>query len=146
MEESVKQRLHKKYTVAEARALNPLTLAYIGDGVYSEYIRRFLVSGGISNVNHLTRESIRYVKADGQAKMVQALMETLTAEEQAIVRRGRNTRSHVPKHAKIIDYRYATGLEALVGYLELTGQKERLEELMIQGISLLYNENKNPAY
>ena len=96
MEESVKQRLQKKYTIAEARALNPLTLAYIGDGVYSEYIRRFLVSGGISNVNHLTKESIKYVRADGQSKMVLALMHSLTDEEQTIVRRGRNTRSHVP--------------------------------------------------
>ena len=137
MEESVKQRLQKKYTIAEARALNPLTLAYIGDGVYSEYIRRFLVSGGISNVNHLTKESIKYVRADGQYKMVLALMDSLTDEEQTIVRRGRNTRSHVPKHARTIDYRYATGLEALVGYLELTGQKERLEELMVRGINLL---------
>lgn len=137
MEESVKQRLQKKYTIAEARALNPLTLAYIGDGVYSEYIRRFLVSGGISNVNHLTKESIKYVRADGQSKMVLALMHSLTDEEQTIVRRGRNTRSHVPKHARTIDYRYATGLEALVGYLELTGQKERLEELMVRGFNLL---------
>ena len=137
MEESVKQRLQKKYTIAEARALNPLTLAYIGDGGYSEYIRRFLVSGGISNVNHLTKESIKYVRADGQSKMVLALMDSLTDEEQTIVRRGRNTRSHVPKHARTIDYRYATGLEALVGYLELTGQKERLEELMVRGINLL---------
>lgn len=137
MEESVKQRLQKKYTIAEARALNPLTLAYIGDGVYSDYIRRFLVSGGISNVNHLTKESIKYVRADGQSKMVLALMDSLTDEEQTIVRRGRNTRSHVPKHARTIDYRYATGLEALVGYLELTGQKERLEELMVRGINLL---------
>ncbi len=137
MEESVKQRLLKKYTVAEARALNPLTLAYIGDGVYSEYIRRFLVSGGISNVNHLTKESIKYVKADGQSKMVLALMDSLTDEERSIVRRGRNTRSQVPKHARTIDYRYATGLEALVGYLELTGQEERLEELMVRGIDLL---------
>ena len=137
MEESVKQRLQKKYTIAEARALNPLTLAYIGDGVYSEYIRRFLVSGGISNVNHLTKESIKYARADGQSKMALALMDSLTDEEQTIVRRGRNTRSHVPNHARTIDYRYATGLEALVGYLELTGQKERLEELMVRGINLL---------
>ncbi len=114
-----------------------MTLAYIGDGVYSEYIRRFLVSGGISNVNHLTKESIKYVRADGQSKMALALMDSLTDEEQTIVRRGRNTRSHVPKHARTIDYRYATGLEALVGYLELTGQKERLEELMVRGINLL---------
>ncbi|WP_195270080.1 ribonuclease III domain-containing protein [Eubacterium sp. 1001713B170207_170306_E7] len=137
MEESVKQRLHKKYTIAEARALNPLTLAYIGDGVYSEYIRRFLVSGGISNVNHLTKESIKYVRADGQSKMVLALMDSLTDEELDIVRRGRNTRSHVPKHARTIDYRYATGLEALIGYLELTGQEDRLEALMVRGIGLL---------
>lgn len=135
MEESIiKERLNKKYTLAEARALNPVTLAYIGDGVYSSFIRKYLMAGGLLNVNHLTKKSVAYVKAEGQAKMVLALMDHLTEDEQAIVKRGRNTRSHVPKNAKTLDYRYATGLEALIGYLSLTGQNERLEELIIEGI------------
>lgn len=137
MEKSIKDYLHKVYTIPEARVLNPLTLAYIGDGVYSAYIRKYLVSKGLSNVNHLTKESIKYVKADAQSKMVLSLMEDLTEEERTIVKRGRNTRSHTPKNAKTIDYRYATGLEALIGYLNLTQQDERLESLMIKGIALL---------
>lgn len=137
MEESIKNLLDKVYTTAEARALNPLTLAYIGDGVFSEYIRKYLVAQGIHNVNHLTKKSIAYVKADAQSEMIRLLTEILTEEEAAIVRRGRNTRSHVPKHAKTIDYRLATGLEALVGYLYLTGQKTRLDALIIEGIRRL---------
>ncbi|MGL4284514.1 Mini-ribonuclease 3 [Eubacterium aggregans] len=89
--------LDRTYTEAEARAMNPLTLAYIGDGVFSDYIRKYLVARGMSNVNHLTKESIKYVKADAQARMINHLMDELTEEEQSIVRRGRNTRSTPPK-------------------------------------------------
>lgn len=131
--------LDRTYTKAEARAMNPLTLAYIGDGVFSDYIRKYLVAQGMANVNHLTKASIRYVKADAQARMVHHLMDDLTEAEQAIVRRGRNTRSTPPKNADKMDYRYATGLEALVGYLELTGNQRRLRELMVTGLEYLEN-------
>ncbi|SEA28952.1 ribonuclease-3 family protein [Eubacterium aggregans] len=131
--------LDRTYTKAEARAMNPLTLAYIGDGVFSDYIRKYLVAQGMANVNHLTKASIRYVKADAQARMVHTLMDQLTDEEQSIVRRGRNTRSTPPKNADKMDYRYATGLEALVGYLELTGNQRRLRELMVTGLEYLEN-------
>ncbi|MGL6293268.1 Mini-ribonuclease 3 [Eubacterium aggregans] len=129
--------LDRTYTEAEARAMNPLTLAYIGDGVFSDYIRKYLVARGMSNVNHLTKESIKYVKADAQARMINHLMDELTEEEQSIVRRGRNTRSTPPKNADKMDYRYATGLEALIGYLELAGTTGRQRELMIAGIKYL---------
>lgn len=131
--------LDRTYTEAEARAMNPLTLAYIGDGVFSDYIRKYLVAQGMANVNHLTKASIRYVKADAQARMVHTLMDQLTEGEQSIVRRGRNTRSTPPKNADKMDYRYATGLEALVGYLELTGNQRRLRELMVTGLEYLEN-------
>lgn len=137
MEKSIKDYLHNVYTLPEAKALNPLILAYIGDGVFSACIRKYLVSKGPSNVNKLTKESIKYVKADAQAKMVLHLMEDLTEDERTIVKRGRNTRSHTPKNAKAIDYRYATGFEALLGYLNLTKQDERLETLVIKGIELI---------
>ncbi|MDO4288505.1 MAG: ribonuclease III domain-containing protein [Eubacterium sp.] len=137
MEKSVKELLNKVYTVAEARALNPLTLAYIGDGVFSGFIRKYLVAQGIHNVNHLTKKSVDYVKADAQSEMIRLLADSLTEEEAAIVRRGRNTHSHAPKNARVIDYRLATGLEALVGFLSLTGQEERLEALIVSGICSL---------
>ncbi|MEG0074942.1 MAG: ribonuclease III domain-containing protein [Eubacterium sp.] len=137
MEKSIASCLQKTYTLSEAKMLNPLTLAYIGDGVFSEFIRKYLVAKGLSNVNHLTKESIKYVKADAQSKIILGLMDTLTDEEQTLVKRGRNTHSHPPKNAKTSDYRYATGFETLLGFLNLTGQNERLEALIIKGILLI---------
>ena len=142
MEKSVEALLDKIYTEAEARALNPLTLAYIGDGVFSAYIRKYLVAQGIHNVNHLTKKSVDYVKADAQSAMVKLLSDALTEAEADIVRRGRNTHSHAPKNARVSDYRLATGLEALVGYLSLTGQSKRLEALIILGIQALESEKE----
>ncbi len=108
MEESIiKDRLTRVYTTAEARAMNPLTLAYIGDGIFSVYVRQYLVAGGMQNVNHLTKTSTHYVRAKAQAQMVKELANQLTDEETAIVRRGRNTRSTPPKNADKMDYRYA---------------------------------------
>ena len=141
MEETILNYLDRVYTPAEARAMNPLTLAYIGDAIFSDYIRKYLIAQDIANVNHLTKASIKYVRADGQAKMVHELMDSLTPEEQSIVRRGRNTHSIPPKHADKMDYRYATGMEALIGYLELTGNIERQKELMVAGIECVENNN-----
>lgn len=141
METGIIDKLHFTCPDSEARAMNPVTLALIGDAVFSDYIRRYLLACGLRNVNHLTKESIRYVRASAQATMVHALWDTLTDTEQTIVRRGRNTRSHVPKNAKVIDYRYATGFEALLGYLDLTGQTERLETLIAMGIECLHQTN-----
>ena len=127
--------------------MNPLTLAYIGDSVFSDAIRRYLISQGMQNVNHLTKESIQYVRAEAQAIIVRSLMDEgmLTETECAIVKRGRNTHSHVPKNAKIIDYRYATGFEALLGFLSLTGQSERLQALTIQSIEIINAHIKKTA-
>lgn len=145
MEESlgffeVQRILNKKLTKTEASALNPLTLAYIGDSIFSNTVRRYLIGLGHQNVNLLTKKSIAYVKAAAQALMIHRLMEELTEEEVRIVKRGRNTTSHVPKNAKLSDYRYATGFEALLGFLSLCGEEKRLEELMIKGIGIINEE------
>lgn len=129
--------LNKTLTRAEAFSLSPLTLAYIGDSVFSNTVRRYLIALGHQNVNLLTKKSILYVKANAQALIVHTLMEELTEEELRVVKRGRNTTSHVPKNAKVSDYRYATGFEALLGFLSLCGEDERLEELMIKGIGII---------
>lgn len=143
MEKSVTPSFLKHFTQMEARALNPLTLAYIGDSVFSDYIRKYLLSQGLQNVNHLTKASIDFVRAEAQAFIVKQLLDsTLSEEEQNIVRRGRNTRSHVPKNASVMDYRYATGFEALLGYLSLTGQQQRLEELIHLSITCIENNRK----
>ncbi len=115
------------------KEINVLVLAYIGDSIYEEYIRKYLVSLGISNVNDLQKESIKFVSANGQAKFLKELLDTnyLTEEEINIVKRARNykTTSH-PKSCDIVTYKHATGLEALIGYLELENNRERVNEIM----------------
>ncbi len=113
--------------------VNVLVLAYMGDTIYEDYIRKYLINKGIGNVNDLQSASLDYVSAKAQAKYVQEMIdkEYLTSEELDIVKRARNykTTSH-PKSCDIITYKYATGLEALIGYLYLDGNIERVNEIM----------------
>ncbi len=115
----------------EVMNLQPLVLAYIGDAVYEAYVRTMLVVNKKTNVNMLHKMSVKYVKAKAQSDTVKRIMDKLTADEQDVVRRGRNAKSAtVPKHAEITDYRYSTGYEALIGYLYLMKQTERLMEIL----------------
>ena len=113
--------------------VNVLVLAYMGDTVYEDYIRKYLINKGIGNVNDLQSASLDYVSAKAQAKYVQEMIdkEYLTSDELDIVKRARNykTTSH-PKSCDIITYKYATGLEALIGYLYLDNNIERVNEIM----------------
>lgn len=113
--------------------VNVLVLAYMGDTVYEDYIRKYLINKGIGNVNDLQTESLKYVSAVSQAKFIQEMMDSnlLSESELDIVKRARNykTTSH-PKSCDIITYKYATGLEALIGYLYLDGNIERVNEIM----------------
>jgi len=110
--------------------VNVLVLAYLGDSVYENYIRKYLISTGIANVNDLQNESIKYVSAKAQAKFVTELINNniLLEDELDIYKRARNykTTSH-PKNTDIITYKIATGFEAIIGYLELTNKIDRLE-------------------
>ncbi len=115
----------------EVMNLQPLVLAYIGDAVYEAYIRTMLVVSKKTNVNMLHKMSVNYVKAKAQSDIVRRLMDKLNPDEQDVVRRGRNAKSvTVPKHAEITDYRYSTGFEALIGYLYLINQTDRLMEIL----------------
>ncbi len=115
----------------EVMSLQPLVLAYIGDAVYEAYVRTMLVVNKKTNVNMLHKMSVKYVKAQAQSDIVKRIMDKLTAEEQDVVRRGRNAKSAtVPKHAEVTDYRYSTGYEALIGYLYLTKQTGRLMDIL----------------
>ncbi|MDK2799337.1 MAG: mini-ribonuclease [Clostridiales bacterium] len=110
---------------------SPLVLAYIGDAVYELYIRTMLVKKGNAPVHKMHRQATLYVKAKAQSDIIHSLQDQLTEEEFAVFKRGRNAKSGTtPKHADINDYRHATGFEALLGYLYLTGQKKRLIELL----------------
>ena len=110
---------------------SPLTLAYMGDSVYEVYVRAHLLAGGNLPTNRLHRESIKYVSAEAQSAFMEIIEPLLTEEEEAIYKRGRNAKSYtVPKHAQVIDYKRATGLETLIGYLYLSGRSERIDELM----------------
>lgn len=113
--------------------INVLVLAYLGDTIYEDYIRKFLIMKGIGNVNDLQKEAVCYVSAKKQAKYLQMMMNDgfLTDEELSIVKRARNykTTSH-PKNCDIVTYKYATGLEALIGYLTLEEEKDRVNEIM----------------
>lgn len=113
--------------------INVLVLAYLGDSIYENYVRKYLIDKGFSNVNDLQTESIKYVSAISQAKYLQSMLDEdfLTQEEIDVFKRARNykTTSH-PKSCDIITYKYATGLEAVIGFLELTNNKERIDKIM----------------
>jgi len=114
---------------------SPLALAYMGDAVYEVLIRTRVMNRGSMQVNKMHKKSASLVKAEAQARMMQELQEELTEEETAVYKRGRNAHSaSSAKNASIRDYRMATGFEALVGYLYLTGQYERLLKLVHDGL------------
>lgn len=113
--------------------INILVLAYLGDTIYEDYVRKYLILKGIGNVNALQQEATCYVSAKSQAKFLTDLMDKnlFTQEELDIIMRARNYKSNShPKNCDIITYKYATGLEALIGYLELSNNKKRINEIM----------------
>jgi len=105
---------------------SPLILAYIGDAVFELLVRTKIVSAGQGRIKEIHLHTVELVKADHQAYIVRQIFDELSAEEQDIIRRGRNTRSNPPKNANMQAYRMSTGFEALLGYLYLKGDKERL--------------------
>lgn len=122
----------------DIRTYSPLTLAYIGDAVYDLVIRTVVVERGNTSPNKLHKKAVTYVNAGIQARMIEALMEELTQEEQAVYKRGRNAKSYTTaKNATVMDYRKATGFEALCGYLYLTGKQERMLKLIKRAIELV---------
>ena len=140
MEESLSlsSRIRELFGLKEVdmKAYSPLTLAYIGDAAYELVIRTMVVEKGNRQASQLHRLTTSYVKAQAQAAMIEALEPELTEEELAIYKRGRNAKSYTSaKNASILDYRKATGLEALIGYLYLYGREERVLFLIKEGIS-----------
>lgn len=121
----------------DVRTYSPLALAYIGDAVYDLIIRTVVMGRANRPVSDLHRITVKYVSANAQSRIVQALMEDLTQEEQSVYRRGKNSKPHTTaKNASVADYLKATGFEAVIGYLYLTGHMDRALELVRKGLDL----------
>lgn len=128
----------------DIRTYSPLTLAYIGDAIYELVIRTILVEKGNTQVNKLHKRASRLVKASAQSAMIEKLKPYLTEEEMSVFKRGRNAKAAtMAKNATMSDYRRATGFEALMGYLYLTEQWERMLELMKTGIREVEQDGEN---
>ncbi|MCT4597211.1 MAG: ribonuclease III [Vallitalea sp.] len=117
------------------RQYSPLVLAYIGDSVFDLIIKSKVVGDGNAPVNKLHRRTSSYVKASAQANTFRKIQNILTEEEMSIFKRGRNAKSGtVPKNADLIEYKVATGFEALIGFLFLENRFERIIELVVEGV------------
>ena len=113
--------------------VNALVLAYLGDTIYENYVRHYLINKGIGNVNDLQTESINYVSAKNQAKFLEDMINNnfFSDEELSVIKRARNYKSNShPKNTDIITYKHATALEAVIGYLDLKNNKSRIDEIM----------------
>ena len=129
---------------SELLTISPLVLAYLGDTVYESYVREYLIKKNINKqVNDLHKSAIKYVNAKAQATVIHAIEDELTEDEERIYKRGRNQKSHTsPKNADIIDYKHATGFEALIGYLHLNNESDRLNYIISKGIDIIENSMK----
>ncbi len=123
--------IKREKDLQDAKMLSPLVWAYVGDSVYELFVRTKLTNASNAKPHKLHIESIKYVKAKAQADILKRISDSLTEEEKDIVRRGRNTENHhVAKNSNVADYSQSTAFEALIGYLYLTKQDERLEEIL----------------
>lgn len=119
----------------DIRTYSPLALAYIGDGIYELFIRTIVISQGNCQPEKLHKRCSRLVKAEKQSQMMEFIEPSLTEEEHSIYKRGRNAKSYtMAKNASMSDYRRATGFEALMGYLYLSDQMERMIDLIKIGL------------
>lgn len=126
----------------DVNLINGIALAFEGDAVYSMYIRRHLIFKGLTKPNKLHGEANKYVSAKAQASLISSLLEAqlLTEKEEEIYKRGRNANSHTKaKNADVVTYRMSTGFEAVLGYLHMTEQIERLEELVAWCVGFIEN-------
>lgn len=118
-------------------------LAYIGDAVYEVYVRRHVMENSHEQVNKLHKKSVKYVSARAQAHVIEEIENKFTDAEHAIFKRGRNAVSNtVPKNTDVITYKIATGFEAVIGYLYLMGENERLEWLLAESIRIIEDKKE----
>lgn len=130
----------------DVNLINVITLAYIGDAVYEVYVRDYLIKKGIAKVEDLQKEAVKYVSAKSQCKILSHLIDNnlLTENEIDIVKRGRNyKRTSHPKNTDIITYKMSSGFEAMLGYLYLNNDKDRLDEIMNYILGGIYEKENN---
>lgn len=140
MEESLIRKLKREFACEEVdiKAYSPLTLAYIGDSIYDVIIRTVVVERGNRSAHNLHKMAIKYVNAGVQAAMADSLLGILSEEELAVYKRGRNAKSYTKaKNSTVNEYRKATGLEALFGFLYLQDRLDRVIELIKTGLHTL---------
>ncbi|MFC7061802.1 Mini-ribonuclease 3 [Halobacillus seohaensis] len=133
-------------TISNVKQMKSLALAYMGDGVYELYVRRYLLEKGAVRPELLHKTAIQFVSAKSQAKVVRSWQEEgiLTEEEEAVLRRGRNAKSGTtPKNTDVQTYRYSTAFEAVIGFHYLSGNEERLEELVANAIQFVEERREN---
>ena len=119
----------------DALILNPQVLAFVGDGIYTMYIRNMIVLNNKGKSGELHKLTAKYVKAKTQSEAIEKLLPALTEDEQDVFRRGRNYKTQsTAKNSSVQEYHRATGFEAVLGYLYLSGQRERLNELLIKSL------------
>ncbi len=138
MADSLNEYINSKFGIdsKDIRTYSPLTLAYIGDAVFDLVIRSVLVNKGNTAVNNLHKKASAIVKAQSQSAIAAAIMEDMTEEERDIFRRGRNSKPHTKaKNASAIEYLEATGFEAVMGFLYLSGDMDRIMELISLGLN-----------
>lgn len=132
-------------TKQEAYHINPAVLAYLGDAVYELFVRQTLVDSGQIHVDAMSRDAVKCVRAEGQASAIKKLFPQLTEEEQTMVRRARNKKvTSKPRNVDIQAYKWATAFEALIGYLHLSGQIQREEELMEEAVRTASEPEQSP--
>ncbi len=130
--------------VIEVNQMSPLVWAYIGDSVYEQYVRNYLVTNTKYKPHKLHIEATKFVKASAQAKILEKIELKLTEEEKDVVRRTRNTKNHhLPKNSNVQEYMYATAFEGLIGYLYLTKQEQRLENILSLSIEYVNETQKS---
>lgn len=126
-----------KLETGELRMLNPLALAYIGDGVHEMMVRTYVISKYKGTINKLNQRVVKMIKATAQAHVLREMQSFLTEEELGVAKRGRNQKSlTVPKNTSVAEYRQATGFEALLGWLFLNGEQERLVTIVAEAIRI----------
>ncbi len=120
------------------KQMNTTALAYMGDAVYEVYVRKHVMQQGAVYVDKLHKMGVNYVKAASQAKAIKGIFDSLTLEEQSLVKRAKNRKVITKaKNADIFDYKWATAFEALIGYLYLCDEHQRMEEIILKGMEII---------